>query len=342
MKLLPLALPLLAAALGTACSAAPPAPAAGTARPKLTGVNIAGGEFQSSKRPGVYGKDYLYPRDEDIAYFAQSGMNTVRVPIRWERVQHELRQTLVATEMVRIDAVVAAASANGMTVILDVHNYAKYAGRPVTEAAVADGLVDLWSRLATRYKGNRVAFGLMNEPIVSSAMQWRGIVDRVVPAIRQTGARNLILVPGIRWTGAHSWTAQPGNSNAEAFAGFADPGANFAFEMHQYLDRDSSGTAETCVSPESGVKRLQAATAWLRQQKARAVLAEFGAAGTDECLATLDRMLAYMDGNGDAWHGWTYWAAGAWWAPNYAFNVQPAKDGTEKPQMPLLKRYLVR
>ena len=42
-----------------------------------------------------------------------------------------------------------------------------------------------------------------------------------------------------------------------------------------------------------------------------------------------------MSDNGDAWLGWSYWAAGEWWPADEPFNVQPRK-GTERPQMRLL------
>lgn len=312
-------------------------------RVQLTGVNLAGGEFKPGRRPGIYGKDYLYPRDADLAYFAQAGMNVVRVPVRWERLQPRLSGALSPDEMHRLDTVVSGAAAYRLTLILDVHNYAKYAGRRVTEPAVAAGLVDLWARLARRYKGRPVVFGLMNEPNGIAAADWRAIMDRVVPAIRATGARNLILVPGVKWTGAHSWTrAGGGGSNAAAFAGFRDPGGNFAFEMHQYLDSDSSGTGPDCGSPDTGADRLRAATAWLRSVGARAFLAEFGAGGDKACLQTLDRMLSYIDRNGDAWMGWSYWAAGPWWPERYAFSVQPGRAGADRPQMKVLRDHLAR
>lgn len=309
--------------------------------PRLTGVNLAGGEFKPGRRPGVYGKDYLYPRPADLAFFARAGMNVVRVPVRWERVQPELAGPLSSEEMQRLDAVVRNAGQQRLHLILDVHNYARYAGRKVDEPAIADGLVDLWVRLAKRYGDTPVAFGLMNEPNGIAAAEWRPVVDRVVAAIRETGARNLILVPGVRWTGAHSWTKPAGgDSNAAAFADFRDPGANFAFEMHQYLDRDSSGTNPDCGSRDTGVERLRAATAWLRSVHARGFLGEFGASGDAECLATLDRMLGFLDQNGDVWMGWTYWAAGPWWPEHYAFSLQPGRDGTERPQMQVLRAHL--
>ncbi|MCC2976902.1 glycoside hydrolase family 5 protein [Sphingomonas sp. PL-96] len=313
------------------------------AGPRLTGVNLAGGEFTPGRRPGTYGKDYIYPSAADLASFAQAGMNIVRLPVRWERVQPGLSGPLSAEEVQRLDMVVSNAAAYRLHVLLDVHNYGRYAGRSVTEPAVAKGLADLWARLARHYKGQPVAFGLMNEPNGIAAADWRRIVDRVVAAIRTTGARNLILVPGTKWTGAHSWTRTGGGgSNAEAFAGFRDPGGNFAFEMHQYLDSDSSGTHPGCGGPDTGAERLRAATAWLRSEHARGFLGEFGAGPDAACLQTLDYMLTYLDRNGDVWTGWTYWAAGPWWPESYRFSVQPTRGGMERPQMRVLREHLAR
>jgi endoglucanase len=38
-----------------------------------------------------------------------------------------------------------------------------------------------------------------------------------------------------------------GTPNADAFANFQDPANNMAFEVHQYLDTDSSGMLVTIV-----------------------------------------------------------------------------------------------
>jgi endoglucanase len=205
---------------------------------------------------------------------------------------------------------------------------------------VADGLVDLWRRLALRYGGQDVAFGLMNEPNNLPASTWSALAKRVVHAIRATGASNLILVPGSQWTGAHSWTRGNGReTNGAAFAGFRDPGGNMAYEMHQYLDADSSGTGISCVTRERAAERLAGATAWLRAERARGFLAEFGGPGDPACLEALRGLLSALEQNGDVWLGWTYWAAGSWWAPSYAMAINPAKGGLERPQLTVLRDY---
>jgi len=52
----------------------------------------------------------------------------------------------------------------------------------------------------------------------------------------------------------------------------------------------------------------------------------------------LDKMLAYMDANSDAWYGWTYWAASKWFG-DYMFNVYPP-DTEKYPQAKVLKKYI--
>ena len=96
-----------------------------------------------------------------------------------------------------------------------------------------------------------------------------------------------------------------------------DPANNCAYDLHQYLDNDSSGTSETVVSATIGVERLTAVTNWLRDNNRKAFLGEFAVANStigagigDEALAN---MLTYMNDNDDVWLGWTWWAGGPWW-----------------------------
>jgi endoglucanase len=228
----------------------------------------------------------------------------------------------------------------GARVVLDVHNFARYRAALIgSEAVPAPALADLWARLATRYKDNqRVVFGLMNEPVGISARAWRDAASSAISSIRATGARNLILVPGTSWTGAHSWLrGGDGVSNGSVMAELRDPADNFAFEVHQYFDRDYSGTSDVCRSEDIGVRTLSRFTQWLKDNRFKGFLGEFGASSNQTCMAALENTLKFLNVNDDVWTGWTYWAAGAWWN-NYPFSVEPA-GGTDKPQMKILMQY---
>ena len=306
-------------------------------RPALVGVNLAGGEFTGAS--GTYGTGYIYPDRGTAAPFLEAGMTTIRMPLLWERVQPEPFAELDQQEMARIDTALAALGGFEQ-VILDVHNYASYRGARLDSVDPSGAmLADLWSQLALHYRDvPQVAFGMMNEPHDIDARVWRGIAEQTLAAIRATGARNLVLVPGTAWTGAHSWLRGGATSNAAAFEGFRDPADNFVFDMHQYLDANSSGSHPGCSNENIGAGRLAAATDWLRRNHYRAFLGEFGAGRNRGCLIALDRMLDYLDRNGDVWIGWTYWAGGAWWG-DYMFTVQPEGD-KPRPQMTILERHV--
>jgi endoglucanase len=341
-----------------ATSAAAPAPAAAassstddaattaaaTAVPpglQWRGVNLSGAEYNSTQLPGRYGYQYTYPATTSVDYFQSKGMNLVRLPFLWERMQPTLNAPLDPTELQRLKDFVSATTAKGVTVLIDPHNYGRYRQQVLGSTGVPHtAFGDFWSRLATTFKGNpKVIFGLMNEPYGMSTENWVGAANEAIRRIRAAGATNVVAVPGNAWSGAYSWTANfYGTPNAVALLQIADSANNLVFEVHQYLDTDSSGTSATCVSPTIGAQRLEVFTTWLRANRKRGLLGEFAGANNDVCRQALNGMLAYMQANSDVWAGWSYWLAGAWSSTD-VFSVQPV-NGVDKPQMQILASYL--
>jgi endoglucanase len=307
------------------------------------GVNLAGAEFGANRmgRSNVHGKDYIYPSAQEVQAFRDMGMNLFRIPVRWERLQPALGGGLHGAEMARLDNVIEQATEAGATVIIDIHNYARYRGALVgSEAVPVEAFLDLWRLLARRYaRQPKVAFGLMNEPHGISATAWADIAQQGLLAIRAAGARNLVLVPGTAWTGAHSWRKRVsgGVSNAEALRTLRDPANNMAIEFHQYFDGNSSGTQPRCVAPEVVERRLAIASTWLRDTGHRGFLGEFGGSSTPECLAALRAALTHVERE-RGWMGWTYWASSRWFG-NYELSVYPFQE-TPPPQLDVLKDYL--
>lgn len=305
------------------------------------GVSLAGAEFGETRLPGTYNADYVYPSASSAAYFKGKGMNVSRLPFRWERLQPSLNQPFDSAEWSRLRGFVDQVTATGMTVILDPHNYARYRDNLVGSSAVPNtAFADLWSRLATAFRQNpKVVFGLMNEPHDMPTEQWLAAANAAIAAIRATGATNVVTVPGNGWTGAHSWLRNfYGTPNGDVMRGVVDPGNNLVFEVHQYLDDDSSGRSATCTSTTIGAERLAEMTAWLRSNGRRAVLGELGAASNDTCNRAVTGTLEYLKGNADVWSGWVWWAAGPWWG-DYMYSIEPANNA-DKPQMNVLQPYL--
>ena len=309
---------------------------------KLTGINIAGAEFNGDVVPGMYGQHYFYPRPSTIDYYATRGMNVIRLPVLWERLQRQLHTRLNDTEMARIDFVINHATAKKMTVILDVHNYAKYSNALIGSSNLpAQAFGDLWGQIALRYKRNPlVMFGLMNEPHDISTETWLEAVNIAIAEIRHAGAHNLILVPGNSWTSARDWTSTHyGTPNGVAMLKVVDPGKNNVIEVHQYFDSDYSGSHPECQNVNIGVESLVKFTQWARTHRRTAFLGEFGAGDDPVCLEVLDRVLKFLAENSDVWLGWTYWPIGAWWPRDHSTGDEPRDNQDPPPQMSVLEKY---
>jgi endoglucanase len=304
------------------------------------GVNLAGGEFGDAL-PGTAGVDYEFPNDAEVDYFVSKGMNTFRIGFKWERLQPTAYGAFVNAYVAKLDALVAHATSKNANVILNPHNYARYYGSTVGSTQVPNAVfADLWSKLATRFKGNaHVMFNLVNEPNTMPTEQWVSAANAAIAAIRTAKAANTIIVPGNAWTGAHSWYATDyGTPNAVAMLNITDPANNTIFEVHQYLDGNSGGEGPDCVSATIGSARLAPFVKWLRDNGKKGFVGEFAGADNPICNAAVTDMLTYMMASSDVLVGWLWWAAGPMWN-DYIFTLEP-KNGVARPQMALLKPFL--
>jgi len=304
----------------------------------LLGVNLAGAEFGSNV-PGVFGTDYTYPTHAEIDYYASKGLDVIRLPFLWERMQHTEFGTLDATELGRLTDVVNYATGKGLKIEIEPHDYGYGFGALIGSAQTPNSaFADFWGKLAQHFESNpNVIFGLMNEPHDQSAATWLGSANAAIAAIRNVGAVSQeILVPGSYWDGAWTWTST--DNAAVVGTGVQDAAHNFAFEVHQYLDADGSGTHPGAVSATIGVERLTAITQWAEATGNHLFLGEVGVTTDQTSLTALDGMLTYMQQHTDAWQGATYWAGGPWWG-NYMFSIEP-QNGVDKPQMAILVQHL--
>ena len=309
---------------------------------KFAGVNLAGAKFGQQNLPGTYGTDYIYPSATDIDIYVNDYMNVIRLPFRWERLQRTLGSDFDAEELSRLKTTVNYAVSKGISVILNPHNFGRYGTAVIGTDVDVASFADFWARLAQIYANNdRVIFGLMNEPHdMPSTESWLTAANTAIAAIRDVGANNLVLVPGNAWTGTFSWFATYyGTPNATVMTGVEDEADHFAFELHQYLDSDSSGTTATCVSSTIGSERVTQVTNWLRTNQYQGFLGEVNGGANNTCYEAIDDLLSYLGNNADVWMGWTVWAGGPWWGENI-MSVQPRTDGKDRPQMTVLKRHL--
>jgi hypothetical protein len=90
-----------------------------TTQTGLLGVNISGPEFAPWN-------GQKFPTSADFAYLASKGVTFVRMPIAWGSLQPTLAAALDTTYLGKIQTAIAAAHANGISVIVDLHNSGSY------------------------------------------------------------------------------------------------------------------------------------------------------------------------------------------------------------------------
>lgn len=316
----------------------------------LSGVNISGAEFSSSAMPGIDGQNYFWQKPEMVDYYAAKGYKWFRLPFRWPRLQQTPYGEFDVTEEGKLDNMVDyITNTLGCWCLLDPHDYAKYIDDTGSHViGIKDGQIepeafyDFWSRLAEKFKNNpKVQFGLMNEPLGNHAFDWSDYAKGAINAIRaRTDAVNLVTVPGSFYTGAHNWL----NFNDTAFRNFIDPADNMIIEVHQYLNRSSSGTNGECTLDSH--QRFIDFTNWCREYGFQAMVGEFGVSDPNEqtqCGVEVPKSLEYLQQNPDVWRGYTLWGSGAQWG-NYIYRLNPPNNdydsGIDSPQMSFAENYI--
>lgn len=160
--------------------------------PQYRGVNISGLEYDGTFLDALY----QHPDKPDIRYFIEKGMNTVRLPIRWEFLvstsPHNLIESTNPTSLninsMYLEAVYDTLEkylASGVAVVLDLHNYMRFCNTGASRGQAneptdpiknqctvmnADQLTYIWGIIARKFATlantypNLLIFEVMNEP----------------------------------------------------------------------------------------------------------------------------------------------------------------------------------
>ncbi|KAH8152685.1 uncharacterized protein LAJ45_03526 [Morchella importuna] len=287
---------------------------------KYYGVNEAGAEFGNQNVPGVLGTDYTWPTTDSIDYFMAKGFNTFRIGFLMERLTPPatgLTGAFDATYLASLKTIANYVTGKGGYAVLDPHNFGRYNGGIITDYTS----FGTWCKtLASSFTSNsKIIFDTNNEYHDMDQTLVFNLNQACINGIRAAGATSqLILIEGNSYTGAWTWVS---SGNAASLLSLTDPNNNIAYQMHQYLDSDGSGTSATCVSSTIGAERIAAATAWLKANNKKGFLGEIGAGSNDACIAAVKGALCAMQQSG-VWIGALWWAAGPWWGTYYQ-SIEP-------------------
>jgi endoglucanase len=298
------------------------------------GINRAGMEYGSDWNGWTGQTYYEMPSSTQItaelAYYKGKGFNLIRLPISWERIQHTIYGPLDTAYANGMMNYINMATAQGFTIVLDLHNYNRYATGAFDGAGnqtvnyvqrvIGDGtltvdhLADVWTKLANRVKTNpKVILNLMNEPhdLPMTSTTWFSGIQTVMNAVRATGSTQLILVPNTRGSDVGHWhTWAPGGGPLDSVAALAitDSANNYAFDMHSYYPEGYGSNDESSYGAQ-----LTAVTNWARANGKKLFLSEMGIR-IHESFAQpqITNALTFMNNNSDVWIGWSPWDLTDW------------------------------
>lgn len=333
-----------------------------SATPRLHGVSLAGAEFSPYTLPGKSGDNYIFPTVEELDYYKSKGMNLIRLPFLWERMQPGLMnkssqdagvdRSFDPSYRKEMDDFLTAADQRGLNVILDAHDYGRYGNWNVVGASniTYDDFKQFWGQMATTFGRHSSISGydLSNEPHDEDNATWYKAAQSGVDGIRATGDRHAVIVEGNQWAGAQAWQQLNNDLCVN------DPLNNVVYEAHSYWDADHSGTYNggarasynRAVSearnqgilganedPSNlGANDARPFVEWLKKHNARGFIGEYGVPSNDpDWVRVQDKFLAYAKANNvDT----AAWGGGPWWGSDYVMSLETGPKGEHSTRGP--------
>lgn len=173
--------------------------------------------------------------DEDTAFLASLGLNTVRIPVNYHHLQEDLEPDRIrAGAFDRLDRAVRAGAEVGLWTVIDLHalpgaqNHHWHSDNPFfapqlwSQRDYQDRTVAIWEAIAEHYREEPwvAGYNLINEPADESTQALVELHARLAAAIRNVDPRHILFLEGNRY--------------GRDFDGFGDPITNAVYAFHQY------------------------------------------------------------------------------------------------------------
>ena len=208
-------------------SAAAAIPTTGIALPLGKCVNMA--NHLEAPNEGDWGRAIA---EDDFTIIKAAGFTSIRLPVRFSgHAATAAPFTIDAAFMTRVRHVVDLATAAGLNVIIDLHNYDELMAAPDANAARFAGL---WKQIAATFAAApaTVWFELVNEPNTNlTNAKLPAIITPALAEIRATNPTRPVIIGGEGWSGIGSLATlpMPADPNVVPTFHYYDP---FAF-THQ-------------------------------------------------------------------------------------------------------------
>ena len=207
------------------------------------------GHSQPRLRGAMAGTDL---HEEDVKHFATGWKgNLMRLQIfesaRQDRALEDYDAWLAA-RLQHVDQVLSWCEKYGVMAVLDLHSppgghafsagYITARGRIFTQPQAQAKFVEVWQRMASRYKGRKVIWGfdLVNEPddsmLAEDCLDWNSLADETARAIRAIDPDRTLIIEPDQWGGP------------QGFASFEPldlPGIVYSFHFYQPMQFTHQG-----------------------------------------------------------------------------------------------------
>ena len=297
----------LLAALALPASLPAQAPDAQAAAARLhRGVNIIG--YDPLWRDPA--KARFQPRHFEI--IRKGGFDFVRVNL-FAFPHMDAKNRIDPRWLATLDRVVRQATAAGLGVILDEHDFDRCQADP---DACEPRLLAFWQQIGERYRDqpDTVLFELLNEPYGKlDAARWNAMLRKLIPAVRATNPRRTLVIGPTRWNNLEELPTLelPADDrnilvtfhSYEPFR-FTHQGARWTPDM-----KDLSGIPFTAEDEARIARDFDKVAAWSKAHGRPVLLGEFGAYdGSGTPIAERARYTATVRRAAEA-RGlpWAYW-----------------------------------
>ena len=243
------------------------------------GMNL--GNMLEAPSEGDWG---LVVRPEYFRLLKQAGFDFVRVPIRWSGHAGLTEPYAIDPSFfARIDQVVAWAQDNGLSIILDFHNYGEIMTDPPGNR---DRFLGIWKQIAEHYRGSPpgVMFELLNEPndLLNPAL-WNDYARAALDVIRLSNPTRVVIIdsPESAYYGWINTLEVPSDLHIMVSFHYYEP-FRFTHQGADWVGTDTSswlGTTWTGTDAEKSAIQndFSQVSEWAHRQHVRILLGEFGA-----------------------------------------------------------------
>jgi aryl-phospho-beta-D-glucosidase BglC (GH1 family) len=135
---------------------------------------------------------------DDFAVLADSGFNSVRIPVRWNAwAAEEAPYTISEDFFLLVDTILQAAHDAELLVVLNMHHYDEF----YEDITHEERFYELWKQIASRYaaEGDYLIFEILNEPRGKLTPIWNDVMLNAIDTIRLTNPGRTLMVGGTDW-----------------------------------------------------------------------------------------------------------------------------------------------